>query len=84
MEIDVTPHQGSEPIAIMLLKGNINASSMIPVSDKARELYMYPARRPIIDLGEVPGISAGLAAIHGIALMYSGVPRKVHSYHSKF
>jgi hypothetical protein len=76
MEIDVTLHpDGSEPIAIMRLKGEINASNFILVSDKAQELYMNPARKLIIDLSEVPGISStGLAAIHKIALVYSGVP----------
>lgn len=78
MEIDVTLHQSSEPIAIMRLKGEINASNFIQVSDKAQELYMNPARSLIIDLSEVPSISStGLAAIHKIALLYSGVPQKV-------
>lgn len=78
MEINVTFHQGKEPIAIMKLKGDINASNFVQVSDKAQELYMNPARNLIIDLSEVPGISStGLAAIHKIALLYSGVPQKV-------
>lgn len=78
MEIDVSIHPGNEPVAIMRLKGEINASNFILVSDKAQELYLNPARNLIIDLSEVPGItSTGLVAIHKIALMYSGVPQKV-------
>jgi len=78
MEIDVEIHQAKEPIAIMRLTGEINASNFIQVSDKAQELYLNPARNLIIDLSEVPGISsAGLAAIHKIALLYSGVPQRV-------
>jgi anti-anti-sigma regulatory factor len=78
MQIDVTIHPGSEPIAIMRLHGEINASNFILVSDKAQELFMNPARHLIIDLSDVPGISStGLAAIHKIALLYSGVPQKV-------
>ena len=78
MEINVTYQQGSEPVAIMRLKGEINASNFVQVADKARELYMNPARRLIIDLSEVPGISsAGLAAVHQIALVYSGVPPRI-------
>ena len=78
MEINVTYQQGSEPVAIMQLKGEINASNFVQVADKARELYMNPARRLIIDLSEVPGISsAGLAAVHQIALVYSGVPPRI-------
>ena len=65
----------------MRLKGEINASNFILVSDKAQELYMNPARNLIIDLSEVPAISStGLAAIHKIALLYSGVPQKVEEY----
>ena len=78
MEINITFHQGREPIAIMHLQGDINASNFVQVSDKAQELYMNPARNLIIDLSEVPNISStGLAAIHKIALLYSGVPQQV-------
>lgn len=78
MQIDVTLHQDREPIAVMRLHGEINASNFMLVADKAQELYMNPARHLIIDLSEVPSISStGLAAIHKIALLYSGVPQKV-------
>ena len=79
MQIDITLHEdGSEPVAIMRLIGEIDASNFILISDKAQELYMNPARRLIIDLSEVPGISStGLAAIHKIALVYSGVPHRI-------
>ncbi len=78
MDINVTFHQGNELIAIMQLKGDINASNFVQVNDKAQELYMNPARNLIIDLSEVPSISStGLAAIHKIALLYSGVPQQV-------
>jgi anti-anti-sigma factor len=78
MEINVSYHQGKEAIAIMQLKGDIDASNFVQVTDKARELYMNPARNLVIDLSEVPSISStGLAAIHQIALLYSGVPQKV-------
>lgn len=78
MEIDVRIHQAKEPIAIMHLEGEINASNFIQVTDKAQELYLNPARNLIIDLSDVTGISStGLAAIHKIALLYSGVPQKV-------
>jgi anti-anti-sigma regulatory factor len=79
MQIDVTLHQdGREPIAILRLHDEINASNFVLVSDKAQELYMNPARNLIIDLSDVPSISStGLAAIHKIALLYSGVPQNV-------
>jgi anti-anti-sigma regulatory factor len=78
MEIDVSIHQAKEPVAVMHLKGEINAANFVLVTDKAYELYQNPARNLIIDLSEVPGISStGLAAIHKIALLYSGVPQSV-------
>ena len=78
MEIIVTFHQGTESIAIMRPRGGINASNFIEVVDKAQELYMNPARNLIMDLTDVTEISsAGLVAIHKIALLYSGVPQNV-------
>jgi anti-anti-sigma regulatory factor len=78
MEIDVSIHQAKEPVAVMRLMGEINASNFILVSDKARELYQNPARKLIIDLGEVTSISStGMAALHNIALVYSGMPQTV-------
>lgn len=80
MQIDISLHhpEGGDPIAVMRLIGEIDASNFLQVSDKAQELYMNPARKLIIDLSEVPSISStGLAAIHKIALLYSGVPHTV-------
>lgn len=78
MEINVTIHPGREPIAIMQIKGDINASNFIQISDKAQELYRNPSPYLIMDLSEVPSISStGLAVIHKIALLYSGVPQNV-------
>jgi anti-anti-sigma regulatory factor len=78
MEISVSVEQAKEPIAVMRLKGNLDASNFVEVVTKAQEIYKKPARNLIIDLSEVPYISsAGLVAIHKIALLYSGVPQEV-------
>ena len=75
MEINISIEQGQEPIAIMKLKGGIDATNFMEVVDKAQEIYKNPARDLIIDLSEVPSISStGQVAIHKIALIYSGVP----------
>lgn len=80
MEIDVTIEQARDPIAVVKIKGNINASNFMELLDKARELYNNPARNLILDLGEVPSISStGQVAIHKIALIYSGVPQSVEA-----
>jgi anti-anti-sigma regulatory factor len=75
MEITVDLHQANEPVAVMRLQGGIDASNFVQIVDKAQEIYRNPARNLILDLSEVPSISStGLAAIHKIALVYSGVP----------
>ena len=74
MEITVDLEQRSEPIAIMRLQGSVDASDFVQVVDKAQEIYQNPSRNLILDLSGVPSISStGLAAIHHIALLYSGV-----------
>ena len=78
MEIIISVEQGDEPIAIMHLKGEMDASNFMEVVNKAQEIYKNPVHDLIIDLSEVPYISsAGLVAIHKIALLYSGVHQKV-------
>ncbi|RPJ29618.1 MAG: anti-sigma factor antagonist [Chloroflexi bacterium] len=77
MNITVSIHQAREPVAVMRLQGDIDASNFVQVVDKAREIYRNPARNLIMDLSEVSSISTtGLVAIHKIALLYSGVPEE--------
>ena len=78
MEITVSLQQASEPIAVMRLEGSIDASNFVQIVDKAQEIYQNPARNLILDLSGVPSISStGLAAIHQIALLFSGLPDKM-------
>ena len=80
MEISVSIEQGEQPIAVMKLKGAINASNFMEVVDKALEIHNNPVHNLIIDLSEVPNISsAGQVAIHKIALVYSGIPHDVEA-----
>lgn len=80
MEITVSIEQGKEPVAVMKLKGDINATNFMEVVDKAQEIYKNPVRNLIIDLSEVSRISsAGQVAIHKIALIYSGMPQNVEA-----
>ncbi|HLO34208.1 MAG TPA: STAS domain-containing protein [Anaerolineales bacterium] len=77
MNITVNTQQAREPIAVMRLQGSIDASNFVQIVDKAREIYQNPASNLVIDLSEVPSISStGLAAIHKIALLFSGVPEE--------
>jgi anti-anti-sigma regulatory factor len=78
MEITVSFHQANEPVAVMNVKGNVDASNYIEIVNKAQEIYNNPVRNLIMDLSEVPFISsAGLVAIHKIALIYSGGKQEV-------
>jgi len=80
MEINTSIEQASEAVAVMKLKGDINASNFTEIVDKAREIYKNPSRYLIIDLSEVSSISStGVVAIHKIALIYSGVPQDVEA-----
>ena len=77
MNITVTVQQARELVAVMHIQGEINASNFVQIVDKAREIYQNPARNLIIDMSEVPSISStGLAAVHKIALLYSGLPEE--------
>jgi len=78
MELIVSIQQAEEPIAIMQIKGDINASNFMEVVNRAQELYNNPAHNLIIDLSEVTSVSTtGLVALHKIALVYSGVPQEM-------
>jgi anti-anti-sigma regulatory factor len=80
MEISISIEQGKEPIAVMKLRGDINASNFMEVVDKAQEIYNNLFRNLIIDLSDVSSISsAGQVAIHKIALLYSGIPQDVEA-----
>jgi len=90
MEITVTLRQASEPVAVMHLEGDVDASNFVQIVDKAHEIYKNPARNLILDLSDVPSISStGIAAIHKIALIYSGAfgaithPEQTHSSNAR-
>jgi anti-anti-sigma regulatory factor len=78
MELTVSIQQAEEPIAIMRIKGEINASNFLEVVNKAQEFHNKPARNLIIDLSEVTSVSTtGLVALHKIALVYSGATHEI-------
>jgi len=78
MEIAVSIHEAQEPVAVMRIKGKIDASNFVEIINQSQEIYKKPVHNLIIDLSEVPFISsAGLVAIHKISLMYSGGQQEV-------
>jgi anti-anti-sigma regulatory factor len=73
MEIRVSIHEANEPVAVMHITGNVDAANYVEMINKAQEIYNNPVHYLILDLAEVPFISsAGIVAIHKIALLYSG------------
>jgi len=67
------PNKGRVPITILQLNGNLDASNYTEPIQKAQELFAGGARDLVIDLSNVPHISsAGLMAIHTLALIFGG------------
>ena len=72
MEISVSIHEANEPVGVMRIAGNVDAATYVELINKAQEIYNNPVHNLILDLSEVPFISsAGIVAIHKIALLYS-------------
>ena len=73
MRINISTQQGRVPVAVMQLEGDLDASNYTEAIQKAQELYNGGARDLVLDLGNVSYISsAGLMAVHSIALIFSG------------
>ncbi len=73
MEITVTHEQGKVPVAVLQPHGALDASSYKDLIVKAQALYKDGARYILIDLSQTPFMSsAGIVAIHTVALMLRG------------
>lgn len=72
MEINVENLAGDAPLSIMQLVGELDASSYQDVIARGQELYRQGMRRLLLDLSGVTLSSAGLVALHSIALILRG------------
>jgi anti-anti-sigma regulatory factor len=73
MDIKVSTQTGRVPITILQMNGNLDASNYTVAIQKAEELYAGGVRDIVIDLSNVPYLSsAGLMAMHTMALIFSG------------
>lgn len=73
MQIAISKHEGRVPVLVMKLTGNLDASNYASVITKAQDAYDEGARDLLIDLSGVPYISsAGLMALHSVALLFGG------------
>ena len=73
MNISVSEQQGNVPVTVLKVDGQLDGQSYQDLIAKARELYDAGARDFLLDLSDLTYISsAGLVAIHSIALMVKG------------
>lgn len=73
MDISVSQQQGNVPVTVIKVDGQLDGQSYQDLIAKARELYDAGARDFLLDLSDLTYISsAGLVAIHSIALLVKG------------
>ncbi|MBC7811803.1 MAG: ATP-binding protein [Burkholderiales bacterium] len=73
METTVEQAQGSVPVTILRLHGDLDGSNYLDVINKGQELYQSGTRRLLLDMTEVPFMSsAGLMALHSLAVQMRG------------
>jgi anti-anti-sigma regulatory factor len=73
MEISVSTQQGKAPVTIVQPHGDVDASNYAELVKKVETLHKDGAQDFLIDLSDVPYMSsAGLVALHSIAIMLRG------------
>ncbi len=73
MKISISQAQGRVPVTVIQLDGQMDGQNFQQLIDKAKELFDAGARDFLIDLSQLTYISsAGLVALHGVALLAGG------------
>ena len=73
MNISVSQAQGSVPVTVLKLDGQLDGQNYQELIAKAQELYGAGTRDFLLDLSDLTYISsAGLVALHSIALLVRG------------
>jgi anti-anti-sigma regulatory factor len=73
MTITTTQAQGSLPVTLLSIQGDLDASNYQEVIAAAQEAYDKGARQLLIDMSDVPFMSSsGLVALHSVALLVQG------------
>lgn len=73
MEINVSQEEGSVPVSVVHIDGDLDASSYLALVDTAQKLYDAGVRCLLLDLSDLVFISsAGLASLHIITKMFRG------------
>ncbi len=75
MNISVSHEQASVPVTVVRVDGQLDGQNYQNLIDKAKEVYESGARDFLLDLSGLTYISsAGLVALHSIALLTRGDP----------
>ena len=73
MNISVTKEAGNVDVTVLRVEGQLDGQSYQSLIEKAKELFNAGSRDFILDLADLTYISsAGLVALHSIALMLKG------------
>jgi anti-anti-sigma regulatory factor len=73
VEISVSTHPGKVPVMVVQPHGNVDASNYAELVKKVETLHKDGAQDFLIDLSDVSYMSsAGLVALHSIAIMLRG------------
>jgi len=73
MEIIVSQEQGSVPVSVIHIKGDLDASSYLDLINTAQKLYKAGVRSLLLDLTDLAFISsAGLASLHIVTKLFRG------------
>jgi anti-anti-sigma regulatory factor len=73
MDISVSQAQGSVPVTVLKLDGQLDGQTYQDLIGKAQDLYNSGSRDFVLDLSDLTYISsAGLVALHSVALLTRG------------
>ncbi len=73
MEISVSSAQGKVPVSVVAITGQLDGQNYQDLIGKVKELYEAGTRNVLLDLSGLTYISsAGIVALHTIALMLRG------------
>jgi len=73
MDISVSQAQGSVPVTVLKLEGELDGQNYQELIVKAQEVYKTGSRDILLDLADLTYISsAGLVALHSVALLLRG------------
>ncbi|HLF75527.1 MAG TPA: STAS domain-containing protein [Anaerolineales bacterium] len=73
MHISVSQAQGSVPVTVLKIDGQLDGQNYQDLIAKAQEVYRAGARNLLLDLSDLSYISsAGLVALHSVALLLKG------------